>query len=423
MTTPADAERMLFEGDSLNVVGLPGSGQSRLLRDLHAHLSAGGWDSELMTGQEIVNLPSKRFRMALADLSAKPMPVLLIDDYGRVLMDEAADRIERNLFAAVERLPTNANEYLRVVIASSPRDREIVSPLSTLRDRMRVIDCLDVEAHEACAAAGLDQQAWITLAGGNPHFLPETPSGAPQPSAVAGISRALASWYVGKLRADGMERLARILRDSPPSRWRPETDPTLLPLVVRDESDGNAVAVPPSALDRSAYEDLLYTKRWPERDLHRSAARFRARCGDEPSPIWVDSFLSDTSTLDFRLVVQFLEAVFGEHGAPQSVRLLSRATVAGSTVSPGDIAAAMYAAGAPTSTLARIEWRQYRRATVGNLHDRRLVLPRRGVAIGLPPADIILGLRDVGNETDSELRTAEHSATLTAWRTGTPVTW
>jgi hypothetical protein len=288
---------------------------------------------------------------------------------------------------------------------------------------MRVIDCLNVAPHEACAAADVDEQDWITLAGGNPHFLPEPSSGPPQPSAVADRSRALASWYVGKLRADSMERLARVLRGSPPSRWRPETDPTLLPLIVRYQAGGNIFAVPPSALDRTAYEDLLYTKRWPDRDLHRSAARFRARCGDEPSPIWADSFLSDTSTHDFRLVVRFLEAVLGGHGAPQSVRVLSRATVAGSTVRPSDIASAMHAAGASTSTLARIEWRQYRRATAGNLHDRQLVLPRRGVAIGLPPADIILGLREVGNETDSELRTAEHSATLTAWRTGTPVMW
>jgi len=421
MSQLGEIEEGLFEGKSFNLVGLPGAGRSRLLAALAASLPSTGWSVESVTGETLKGMAPKELRRWLAELRTRESPVVLIDDYTDLLLSGEADRVERQLFAASQGAPLSDSDPIQVVLSTVPRDAEIFSYSSGPRERMTVVDEFEVGTHRAFS--GLKEgPAWEAATGRNPHFLPSAPDGQSSGTGVNQRSRALASWYVGALHIENMARLNRVLAPGRHPTWRDEVDSILMP-VVGPQEEGDRVVAVPGPIDVEAYRALLLQQQWPDKDLATSAARFRARCGLEPAPLWVDSYLSD-SGLDFGSLVTFLSEVLEAHDSPSSLRILSRSDLAqGSALTHAAIAQSLVDAGADASLLARLDWRLFKAAASGAQHDRQLILHRRQSAVALPPADRLLGTRAIGNSNDSFLATQDHQSVLTAWRSASRIAW
>ena len=152
--------------------------------------------------------------------------------------------------------------------------------------------------------------------------------------------------------------------------------------------------------------------------LGLSARRFCARCGNDPAPLWVDNFLSDTRALDYSRLVRFLELVLSSLPSTTTIRVLGRYWIGRKAVSSEDIVTSLREAGMSSELENRLRWRLYDQKLTTNLHRRELVLSTRRTAFSLPPARIVLGQDPAGNETDAVVAYASSRSTSEAWRNG-----
>lgn len=261
------------------------------------------------------------------------------------------------------------------------------------------------------------------LTGGNAHLLAaQGGTAAERLGQLRVAGRMRLPYWVGQLDAGHQQRLAAILSRPSPARWkRDDADPVLTPMVLQEGEDDDLRCRTPACIRSDDVLPLLIGQPWPERDPAGSARRFAARCGTEPTPIWADNFLSDTQQLDFSLLVPMIHDVLDLLPKLTRLRLLSRDWVDQRRVYALDILNALGAARLRPDAQARIEWRLYDQRAAGNLHRRELLLPRRGSAFTLPPAQIVVGQAGAGNETDAATSIASSSATLAVWKHARPV--
>jgi hypothetical protein len=421
-----DAEIALLEGHTLNCVGVAGSGRSRFLALLAEHLRTGGWHVLQWGLDELRSLTRKEKRGLLEASRSDPanFVVLIIDDFGRHLVDDDGPWLDQFLFAELNEQPTGAGEYLRCVVATAPRDSEIVGNTSSLRERAKTIfpsRSVLTNANELGFGFKVPEEL-LRFSGGNHLLRPKVSKGDNEDRGIALRSaRALLGGLVADLHGQQQRRLQTLLDDPNTHHWRSGgIDEYLVPLAVPLGSETGENAHVPEAVRRGDIGVLLISERWPERDLSASARRFAARCGNEPSPIWVDNFLSDRRMLDLALLAEFLQNVLMCAPTIGSLRLLSRQTVDGERVDPNDLASAITKS-ISAETRAKLEWRLYNSGGGADLHDRQLILPRRGTAFAIPIVRTLMGQKTVGNASDSELLVAENGAVLRAWRSGMPL--
>lgn len=409
---------LLLEGQSINIVGLSGSGRTRSIQCLAKSLND-GWTTLHWSAAELSSMSREAKRAAVRELqSSDGLPVLLIDDYGEMLVEQDGQWLERLLFSAVHEEPRDDGEYLRCVVCTAPRDREIVGAGSGLRERANVIfpDRADERLEGMAQMFGLTMEGLLRFCGGCSHLVPKRNV---SPESNRGVARRLARerapLWIGELDRGHQERLQVTV--SRTSRWRKgDIDEALVPLIVplaREKADECHM---PDVFNPTDYLPLLLPERWPEMNMAVSARRFVARCGNEPRPIWIDNYLSDLERLDFQRLVAFLDVALQLRKEGAGLSILSRNFVDGRVVSPDQVSAALFAAGLSPSTAERLQWRLYDQRTFVNLHARQLFLPKRGRSFGLPIATMILGQAPVGNESDSDLPLTDFSIVHKVWK-------
>ena len=416
----------LIGGDSINLVGLDGSGRSRGLHMIAAALDARDWTSLVWTPGTVGSMGRREIREAIDSLChSDRIPVLLVDDFGELLVGQNGLWIEGVLFGRVFGSAAEDSPSLRCVVVTHPRDREIVGPGSGLRERAHYVHppewtptSLDLirfgcrTAEELLLLTGLNSK--LIRVGGD---TPDARRGA----VLSTASRLLPAW-IGQLATGHQDRLERILSSTPPPRWRQDdADPALTPIVVPNWSENPTRCAIADCIQIEDLRGLLVGQPWPHRDLRAAARRFCARCGSDPKPLWVDNFLSDTDQLDFERLVEFLQMVLV--GLPRTTRicLLSRNWVRGKPVRAAKIVAALRRAGCSSDVELRLHWRLYDKRDVGNLHGRELVLGKRRATFRLPPADIVIGQVDTGNETDAPVSFRTSASAFAAWDSGITV--
>ena len=349
------------------------------------------------------------------------IPVLLIDDFGDLLVTTRGKRLEQLLFTLVNDSDPDA-ESLRCVLVTTPRDRNIEVPGSGLRERCKTVSPRRWRvAPELAGHFGYsDDQQFLDFCGGT-HLL--APARRGDPASDRGIAmqraRTVAVAWVGQLREEHHRRLGDILSRpaASPSTWRSAgIDEALVPMVIGSQNGRCHV---PDVLRHADLNDLLLSEHWPNRNASASARRFVARCANEPTPRWIDNFLSDTAWLDARKLARFLSEVLQALGG-RTLEVLSRRQIGDAAVDPADLATALRAAGVTADQETRLNWRIYD-SRVGNLHDRQLLLPGRTEAFKLPPATVIVGQAQAGNESDAELPVRNHDAVRTAWASANPI--
>jgi hypothetical protein len=420
-----DAEIALLEGHSLNCVGVAGSGRSSFLGLLDEHLRASGWRVLHWGLAELRALTRKEKRDLVEDLRSDPanFAVLIVDDFGRHLVDDDGPWLDQFLFAALNRRPDGDGEFLRCVVATAPRDSEIVGSTSSLRERAKVIFPARSLLTPVDLGFGFESPAeLLRFSGGNHLLRPKATMGVNQDRGIAlRAAHELLVTMVADLHGQQQRRLETLIDDPTPHQWREGgVDEYLVPLLVPITSESGEKGHVPDVVRRGDVASLLISHRWPEKDVMASARRFAVRCGNEPSPIWVDNFLSDRRTVDLPLLAKFVQQVLTSAPAVRSLRLLSRQTVDGERVDPSELASAITKE-ISVVTRSKLEWRLYSSSGGADLHDRQLILPRRGTAFAIPIVRTLVGQKKVGNATDSELLVSESSAVLRAWKSGTPV--
>ncbi|MBX3313772.1 MAG: hypothetical protein KF906_05570 [Actinobacteria bacterium] len=429
MSWVEQCEAALLEGASINVVGLSGSGRSQSLHQLRDYLTKQGWSCALWTPEALDAMSRQDMKAGVSDLrDTTSLPVLLVDDFGDFLVANTnGPWLERMLFSAAHEDPTDDGEYLRCVLATYPRDREIVGPGSVLRERAKVIPPSPpvpaIGELDTWEASSPDDLLSLT---GRSSLLASV--GGPSPSSRRGNATAQTTaalpTFVGQLDGAHQKRLGTILGRAVPARWREnDADPILRPLMVAVSDASGVRCQIPEVVESNELLPLLLSERWPEREPRASARRFAARCGNEPNPIWVDNYLSDLERLDFNLLAGFLSYVIGLRPTGTGLRLLSRDFVAGHRVQPKDLGIALAGAGLGANVQERIEWKVYDQRLGTNLHRRELLLPRRGAGFSLPIVSMLVGQSDLGNETDAELTLPDAAPTHAAWANGVPVPW
>ena len=353
------------------------------------------------------------------------VPVLLIDDFGELLMTSDGRWLERLLFSRVFKDAADDMPSLRCVVVTHPRDREIVGSASGLRERARHVHPPDGAptsqqiASFACASA----EDLFLLTGYNHHLLGV---GGDSPNARRGVARSTAEeWlprWIGQLDTGHQGRLEMILNRSQSPRWRPDSaDPSLTPIVVPRRSENPARCTITECIEVKGLRQLLVGQPWPDRDQRAASRRFCARCGSAPTPFWADNYLSDTRRLDYSKLVEFLQMVLSGLPRATSIRLLSRNWVDGRRVYASDILTALRQAGISPELESRLHWRLYDQRDDVNLHRRELILDTRRAAFSLPPATIVIGQDAASNETDAAVAFASSALTFAAWKKGVEV--
>ena len=416
----------LMGGDSINLVGLDGSGRTRGLRMIAAALNPSDWTSHVWTPSDLASMQRREIRAKIDSLChSDRIPVLLVDDFGALLMAQNGSWLEGFLFGRAFGSAAGDSPSLRCVVVTHPRDREIDGPGSGLRERAHHMHppewtptTLDMTrfgcrtAEELHLLTGFNSK--LIRVGGD---TPDARRGA-----VRSTARRLLPAWIGQLDTDHQNRLERILSRAQPPRWRQDdADPSLTPIVVPNWSENPTRCAITDCMEIDDLGKLLVGQPWPHRDPRAAARRFCARCGSDPKPMWVDNFLSDTDQLDFMRLVEFLQMVLAGLPRATSIRLLSRNWVGGHPVRAAEIATALRQAGCSPDVEKRLHWRLYDKRDVGNLHGRELVLGKRRATFRLPPADIVIGEADTGNETDAPVAFRSSASTFAAWKSGTTV--
>lgn len=416
----------LIDGESLNLVGLDGSGRSRGLRMIADALDLSDWTQLVWSPSDLVKMQRREVSAAIDVLCDDDRyPVLLIDDFGELLMESIGPWLERMLFSRVFEAPSHDRPSLRCVVVTHPRDHEIVGPGSGLRERSRYVHPppRDPTAQEWADFGCTNAEELLLLTGHNNHLLGVS---GETPNARRGLAKSKAQeWlprWIGQLDTGHQSRLGAILDRRHPPQWRhDDADPSLTPIVVAKRSDDPPRCAVTNSIAVEDLRRLLVGQPWPERDLKASANRFSARCGNDPTPLWVDNYLSDTSLLDFTKLVEFLEMILSNLPRATCIRVLSRNSVDGRRVYASDILTALRQAGISQEHESRLHWRLYDRRNDANLHRRELILGTRRVAFSLPPARIVIGQDVASNETDAAVAFASSAPASTAWKRGVTV--
>lgn len=419
-----EVEGWLLEGHSLNIVGLPGSGRTEALIEVESVLQADPavWSCTRWNHAEVLAKSDTELLEDLRSLKAtEGVPVLLIDDFGELLVTARGKKLEQRLFTLVNDSNPDA-ETLRCVLVTTPRDRNIEVPGSGLRERCKTVFprrwrvAPEVAGRFGCS----DDQQLLAFCGGT-HLL--APTREREPASERGIAmqvaRSAAVTWIGQLRDEHHRRLGDILSRPPatPSTWRAgDIDEALVPMII-STAEGKCHLV--DALRNADIPDLLSSEHWPSKNPAASVRRFVARCANEPKPRWIDNFLSDTSWLSPTKLARFLSEVL-EALDGRTLEILSRRQVGDTTVEPSDLAAALRSAGITPDQESRLDWRMYD-VQRGNLHDRQLLLPGRTEAFKLPPATVIVGQTQAGNESDAELPVRNHDAVRAAWSSASSI--
>lgn len=418
----------LIGGGCLNLVGLDGSGRSNSLNIITETLARdpSDWTCHMWCPGDLATMHRRGIISAIDALhQTSRIPVLLIDDFGEVLMTADGLWLERVLFSHVFEAAEDNGPSLRCVVVTHPRDREIVGPGSGLRERARhlypppITPTKQELADFGCATA----EELLFLTGNNNHLLNV---GGDTPDARRGVARSTARKrlprWVGQLDTGHQNRLGAILDRSQPPRWHPDDgDPLLTPIVVPNPSESPARCAITEFVGVEDLRQLLVGQPWPDRDLRAAARRFCARCGNDPSPLWVDNYLSDTHQLDFALLLEFLQIALSELSSAENIRLLSRNWVDGRRVYASEILEALKEAGISPELEGRLQWRLYDRQFNENLHRRELILSSRRSSFNLPPVRIVIGQDPASNETDSAVAFPSSATAYKAWKNGTKV--
>jgi len=416
----------LIGGGSLNLVGLDGSGRSRGLRMIADALDPSDWTYLVWSPSDLATMQRREVNAAIDALCDDDRyPVLLIDDFGELLMASIGPWLERMLFSRVFEASSHDRPSLRCVVVTHPRDHEIVGPGSGLRERARYVHppTRDPTGQELAEFGCTNAEELLLLTGHNNHLLAvsgETPD-ARRRLAKSKAKEWLPRW-LGQLDTGHQSRLGAILDRRHPSRWRHDAaDPSLTPVVIATRSDDLPRCAVTGSIAVEDLRQLLVGQPWPERDLEASANRFTARCGNDPTPLWVDNYLSDTSLLDFSKLVEFLEVILSNLPRIARIRLLSRNWVNGRRVCASDILTALRQAGISPAHESRLHWRLYDQRDDVNLHRRELILSTRRAAFSLPPARIVIGQDVASNETDAAVAFATTAPASAAWKSGVTV--
>lgn len=416
----------LIGGGSLNLVGLNGSGRSRGLRMIAEFFDPADWTSLVWSPGDLTTMGRREMISEIDSLyHACRLPVLLIDDFGEFLMTLDGLWLERMLFSRVFEEATANRLSLRCVVVTHPRDREIVGPGSGLRERACHVHPPELAPtnQEMTSFGCTNAEELLLLTGYNSYLLGV---GGDSPSARRGVVHSTAQkWlpsWVGQLDTGHQHRLGVILDRSQPPRWhQDDADPSLTPIVVPRRTESPARCALTESIEIEDLRQLLVGQPWPDRDLRAAARRFRARCGNDPNPLWADNFLSDTRLLDFSRLVEFFQMVLSDLPADVTIRLLSRNWVGGRRVNAADILAALEKAGISPELKSRLRWRLYDQRGDANLHRRELILNSRRASFSLPPARIVIGQDSASNETDAAVAFASSASTYAAWKNGIQV--
>lgn len=389
-------------------------------------LDLSDWTQLVWSPSDLVKMQRREVSAAIDVLCDDDRyPVLLIDDFGELLMESIGPWLERMLFSRVFEAPSHDRPSLRCVVVTHPRDHEIVGPGSGLRERSRYVHPppRDPTAQEWADFGCTNAEELLLLTGHNNHLLGVS---GETPNARRGLAKSKAQeWlprWIGQLDTGHQSRLGAILDRRHPPQWRhDDADPSLTPIVVAKRSDDPPRCAVTNSIAVEDLRRLLVGQPWPERDLKASANRFSARCGNDPTPLWVDNYLSDTSLLDFTKLVEFLEMILSNLPRATCIRVLSRNSVDGRRVYASDILTALRQAGISQEHESRLHWRLYDRRNDANLHRRELILGTRRVAFSLPPARIVIGQDVASNETDAAVAFASSAPASTAWKRGVTV--
>ncbi len=416
----------LIDGHSLNLVGLDGSGRSHALRLITEALDSSDWRTLLWTPDDLVTRPRREIGSAIDSLSSGGRyPVLLFDDFGEFLMTRKGRWLEQMLFSRVFGNTMQEGPSLRCVVVTHPRDREIVGPSSGLRERARYIHppMRTVTAQEMEGFGCANAEELLKLTGYNSHLLSVTgdTSQARRDVAKSKAHEWLPRW-IGQLDIGHQNRLGEIIGRAQPPRWRREDgDASLMPIVTARQSASPGRCAITDCIRVADLRQLLVGQPWPECVLEAAVRRFCARNGNDPNPLWVDNFLSDTRRLDFGQLVDFLEMMLSNLPGLSSIRILSRNWVGDHRVYASDIETALRQTGISHVLASRLQWRLYDRQGDVNLHRRELILSTRRAAFSLPPAAIVTGQDAVGNEADAAVAFASSEPASRAWNGGVPV--
>ena len=416
----------LIGGGSLNLVGLDGSGRSRGVRMIADALDPSDWTYLVWRPSDLATMQRREVNAAIDALCDDDRyPVLLIDDFGELLMEPIGPWLEGMLFSRVFEAHSHDRPSLRCVVVTHPRDHEIVGPGSGLRERARYVHppTRDPTTQELADFGCTNAEELLLLTGHNQHLLGVSgqTSDARRQMAKSRAQEWLPRW-IGQLDTGHQGRLGAILDRRNPPRWRhDDADPSLTPLIVPRRSDNPPRCAVTGSIAVENLRQLLIGQPWPARDLEASANRFSARCGNDPTPLWVDNYLSDTSRLDFSKLVEFLGVILSNLPRVTCIRVLSRNWVDRRRVYASDILTALRQAGISQKHRSRLHWRLYDQRNDVNLHRRELILSTRRAAFSLPPARIVIGQDVVSNETDAAVAFATTDPAFAAWKSGVTV--
>ncbi|MYH00079.1 MAG: hypothetical protein F4144_11450 [Acidimicrobiaceae bacterium] len=409
----------MIDGDSLNIVGLDGSGRSTELHNIIDELDS-DWLVLHWRLSDLHRMRRTEVNYHLDNLShPDKIPVLFIDDFGAFLVTDDGLWLDQLLFFRVNQVYPDDRWSLRCVIVTHPRDNEIVTDGSCIRDRAKLVHSphRPISEHQMSRFGCATDEEMLLLTGCNNHLLQV---GGINPNQRRGnlktTAHKLLPRWVGQLRVRQQNRISMILRGK--TLWDEEdSDALLSPLVVPKAAHSPVRCSIVSCIEKASLGELLVGAPWPDRDLSAAARRFCARCGNDPTPLWADSFLSDQDSLDFKQLIHFLGMIASNSGHLSSLRILSSNAVAGQPINPQRIASQL--ANLPDELVPRLEWRLHPRSVrSSHLHQRQLVLEKRRDAFSLPPATTVIGQRGAGNETDAAIDFNASRRTLDAWSKG-----
>ena len=420
---------LLFEGQAVNLVGLPGTGRTVLLGLVQAGLQREGWEVLCWTGADLGGRSARELRQDVVAWCGEPaFRALLIDDYGTVLGTEVGERLEMLTDSVAFSDAVDPHEMTRVVIVTTPRDEEIPGPSPGIRERAHIIAVPPVLSQGALSAR---QSAWgwdaainhVARIGMYGPLVSAVPRGLDQEWGVARrLAREAAPILVGSLSARHQRRLGEIWHRYPekPSGWREGQDEVLRPLVTRDIDSPRALAVPTPVFRGAGLASLLICEPWPDRDFRGSARRVRARCGKDLSPLWVDPYLARLDDGGMACLTRFLGAFFTGAPVGLSLRILTERDPAAVALTVAELAQRFDAFFGGRSWQTHVQVRLGSRDVRG--HARYLCVHRHHFMSALPPCDRVIGRRDIGDDAESILVGAGPLSEAEAhWRTGTMV--
>lgn len=406
----------LHTGRSLNVVGLSLSGRTSSLELLSAEMVKFGWACVKWNLQDVATKSKQELHSSIAAIRQNASySILVIDGFGDALLTAAGRALDTLLFQHITAPPAAGEGEFRCVVQTSPRDQEVPSDGSSVRDRLRRVPVAPAsECGIVPSSFGFAQGSPPSECCGEGYgMLSERVTAADSQVGLflAGV-RTRAAQFVGELSEASDERLGRILATSSAS-WDDDLDPFLKPLVARVTGSNGVRAELSDARIADALRPLLLSSAWPD-TVKLAAQRFAARCGNEPRPLWSDPYLL---AADEARLKDFVAEAIRCRPQMESLRMLCADFANDKRFTTSEAAAWWRSVLADLGTDAsRVEVRMI---TAGQdrteLHRRGLSLRRRNSFCSLPPVDRMLLNRPIGNEYDQSKRRHDPHAEA-AWR-------